>query len=266
MKTYQIMCALLALAWSCCLFAAKRDLSTSLDQPQLNSAWQLFSAAPAQPNMTFPHQACFDKAAQQYNMPLALLLGLARGESDFNEKAVSSANAIGVMQIVWPATANDLGIDNKADLYHPCTNIDAGARYLQRLIKRYDGNIYHALAAYNYGPGRIDKALKRGTLPTGAHWYAHYIFDHTQFVVGTAKRHQRRAYQDTGRLELITFKRPYRARGFIEHLNRSVPDFRFDWFEKPYDRYVVVFHYESDSEKQQGIAALKRQGFNLDEK
>lgn len=88
-------------------------------------------------------------AALEYGLPESLLLAVARGESDCEARARSRANAHGVMQILWPDTAKHLGINRLSDLYEPCTNIDAGARYLKELLARYDGNVHLALAAYN---------------------------------------------------------------------------------------------------------------------
>ncbi len=122
----------------------------------------------------YPHMHCFQEAARQHNLPLPLLLAVAKGESNFNPKAVSHKNAVGVMQILWPETAKHLNIHSKAQLYDPCTNIQAGAKYLAELLQRYKGNLYRTLAAYNYGPGRIDQRAK---IPAGAKGYVNYIYD-----------------------------------------------------------------------------------------
>jgi soluble lytic murein transglycosylase-like protein len=122
------------------------------------------------PSYRFPHATCFKAAAIAHDIPETLLLAVARGESDFNPTARSKANAHGVMQILWPGTANDLGIHRLSELYEPCTNIDAGARYLKGLITRFDGNLHLALAAYNYGPGRIE--ANQSSIPSGANWYS----------------------------------------------------------------------------------------------
>lgn len=94
-------------------------------------------------------------------LPPALVLGLARQESEFNPSAVSSAGAIGLMQL-RPGTARDvaqsLGIEHTTGMLSgdPVHNLRLGSRYLADLIRRYDGNWPRAIAAYNAGFGRVD--------------------------------------------------------------------------------------------------------------
>jgi hypothetical protein len=72
------------------------------------------------------------------------------------------------MQIQWPGTAHHLGINRVAELYNPCLNIDRGSAYLRELLTRYQGDVTRALAAYNYGPGRISQ---NKPIPAGAQRY-----------------------------------------------------------------------------------------------
>jgi len=74
-------------------------------------------------------------------------------ESGGNTKAVSRAGARGLMQLM-PGTAAQLGV---ADSFSPEQNVNGGARYLRELLERYHGDAIKALAAYNAGPGAVDR-------------------------------------------------------------------------------------------------------------
>jgi len=93
-----------------------------------------------------------DAAADKYGLPRVLVRSVMAAESGFQTDAVSSKGAIGLMQLM-PETAQDLG----ADPHDPAQNVDAGVRYLRDLLIKYDGGLWHALAAYNAGPGAVDK-------------------------------------------------------------------------------------------------------------
>lgn len=92
----------------------------------------------------------------KYNVPPDLALAVMKAESNFNPMAKSPKGAIGLMQIM-PKTAASLGVDNENDLYQPEVNIPTGLQYMSNLLKKYGGNEKLALAAYNAGPGAVDR-------------------------------------------------------------------------------------------------------------
>ena len=93
------------------------------------------------------------KAAQKYDLPVKLIKGVIRAESNFEVKAVSHAGAQGLMQLM-PATARELGVKNPFNIEE---NIDGGARYLRKMLDRFGGDLKLALAAYNAGPEAVIK-------------------------------------------------------------------------------------------------------------
>jgi len=242
-------------------------LTADAARTDLDAAWQNYSAnqASLQPAFTFPHSTCFRAASLQYGLPESLLLAVARGESDFEPTARSRANAHGVMQILWPGTARHLGIHRLSDLYDPCTNIDAGARYLQELLGRYDNNLHLALAAYNYGPGRINRNGQN--IPSGAEWYSGYIYRHLNYVVGSGTKSKPVAdtlYSDVGQSTLLTFGEPYRAEAFIERLEKQSPELNLDWFRRGTGEFEVVLTYADREEFDISARYLASAGFRLD--
>ncbi len=230
-------------------------------------AWRTFSTTQTHqpPAYQFPHATCFDMAALQYDLPLTLLLAVARGESDFDETARSRANAHGVMQILWPGTANHLGINRLSELYDPCINIDAGARYLKELVSQYDGNLHLALAAYNYGPGRIP--VSGAGIPDGANWYSGYIYRHLNHVIGSgsaAKPVNGKLYSELGQSTLVSFGEPYRAAAFVAQLESQAPALSLDWFRRGTGEFEVVMTYADRQEFDRSATLLRSAGFRID--
>ncbi len=92
-------------------------------------------------------------AEARFGIPHGLLDALIWIESRYNPKAVSSAGAAGLGQLM-PGTAKDLGVRNRFD---PQSNIQGAASYLRQMLDRF-GMVHLALAAYNAGPGAVGKA------------------------------------------------------------------------------------------------------------
>ncbi len=233
----------------------------------LEAAWQRYISeqAGSEPGLRFPFESCFRLAAREFDLPLTLLLAVARGESDFDTKARSNRDAYGLMQIRWPQTARHLGIRDIRQLYEPCTNVRAGARYLAELMQHYDGNLYLTLAAYNYGPARIPANAAPGDIPDGARWYSDYIYKHLRYVLAgsTIPVEQRGRYEAEGKLEVLVFHRPYRAEAFVTYLETEAPRLRLDWFRDSLGRFRVMLIYRDQAELSEGKRVLRENGIRL---
>lgn len=166
------------------------------------------------------------------------------------------------MQIQWPGTAGDLGFTSKTQLLAPCANIRAGGRYLRMLLDRYQGDIHLALAAYNYGMGRIKQGMRK--LPDGAAWYSGYIYDHLQYVLSRVATAIPQEYTESRKKRIIVFNDPDRAGNFAKLLRMKIPELRFDWFRMGLGRFQVVLRYTKEEELKKGQQLLgMRFGFFL---
>ena len=100
--------------------------------------------------------------AQSQGVQPEWILGVMRRESAFNADAESHVKALGLMQLM-PATARDVGrklgmkVSGKEEILQPETNVQLGSAYLGSMLGRFDGYYAKATAAYNAGPGRINK-------------------------------------------------------------------------------------------------------------
>lgn len=230
-------------------------------------AWRRYLQEDAgrKPALKFPYEHCFRRSASAHDLPLALLLAVARGESDFDPNARSRANAHGLMQILWPTTAHHLGLSRISDLYVPCKNVDAGTRYLKELLGRYQGDLHLALAAYNYGPTRIRPGARH--IPEGAEWYSAYIYRHLDYVlggsVGPKDGKGQDSYGDVRKLEIVVFEQPYRARAFVQAVQAAAPGVRLDWFRAGIAQYRVLLVYTGESDLKRSKRLLAKAGFPI---
>jgi soluble lytic murein transglycosylase-like protein len=110
---------------------------------------------------------CVVRESRRHRMDPALVLAVMHVESRFDTYAVSNKDAMGLMQIL-PSTgawlAPQVGVTwyGPQTLFDPEANVRIGVAYLRQLTDRYDGRIAIALAAYNWGPGAIDRFIARG--------------------------------------------------------------------------------------------------------
>jgi soluble lytic murein transglycosylase-like protein len=118
-------------------------------------------AAPKQPEPSVQAQPpltpreLVTRAAINAGLPPEIVHSVARAESGYNTGAISPKGAIGLMQLM-PGTAAELNVDP----YDPAQNVEAGARYLRGLLLKYENDphqVSKAIAAYNAGPGAVDK-------------------------------------------------------------------------------------------------------------
>ena len=116
------------------------------------------------------------KAANRYQVDLALIKAIIMAESNYNPKAVSKRGAKGLMQLM-PKTAEALGVGDSFDPEH---NINAGVRHFKNLLDQFDGDVKLALAAYNAGSRKVRKY--RGVPPFRAtRRYIKKVFEYHQY-------------------------------------------------------------------------------------
>jgi soluble lytic murein transglycosylase-like protein len=120
-------------------------------KPAASPTPAVIAAAPAQGASVDP-KALVDAAARKTAIPQKLLHSVVAAESAYRADAVSPKGAIGLMQLM-PATAAQYG----ADPMDPAQNVEAGTAYLRDLLLKYNGDVASALAAYNAGPGAVDR-------------------------------------------------------------------------------------------------------------
>ncbi|MBC1423964.1 lytic transglycosylase domain-containing protein [Listeria seeligeri] len=108
--------------------------------------WNNYQIKPISAENEGKYSELIKTAAAKYDVPEALIKRVIQVESNFNPSVVSSAGATGLMQLMYGSNRTD-----------PATNIDSGTKQLAGYIKKYDGDLKLALAAYNAGPGNVSK-------------------------------------------------------------------------------------------------------------
>lgn len=111
------------------------------------------TGGPAQPRRVSEYDDAIAEHSAAHGVRAELVRAVIQQESNFNPRARSSKGAMGLMQLM-PATAAELGVLNPFNAWE---NIRGGIKYLRRLLTRYDNNEALALAAYNAGPGAVDR-------------------------------------------------------------------------------------------------------------
>lgn len=138
-----------------------QEAEKTATQPVITKA-EIKPTTPAAPRGNFyervqqrlaPYIEDISSAAQKYQLPATLIQGVITAESAGRSDAQSPAGAKGLMQLM-DGTAADLGV---TDAFDPQQNIHGGARYLRQMLDRFDGDRELALAAYNAGPGAVQK-------------------------------------------------------------------------------------------------------------
>lgn len=187
-----------------------------------NEAWdaKFELRRPELMNFVWPseYREMFEASAKAKNLDPWLTRSLAKQESGYNRKAVSTSNALGLMQMI-PPTAREIADDLKLgklnlpdDMFEPDRNVKMGTHYVAKMLNQFKGHVPLALAAYNAGPTRVDRWVKsrpslqgleasRSSAPEFELWIDEFPFNETSFYVKAILRNQM-IYQlnETGRL------------------------------------------------------------------
>jgi len=141
--------------------AANKDNNLSLYMNSLlannslssNALTEIYDNSIALTGSAKQYEDIIRQASETYNVPAKLISSVIQHESNFNSSAVSHVGASGLMQLM-PSTATWLGVKN---VFDPTENIMGGTKYLRQMLDKHDQNLELALAAYNAGPGNVQK-------------------------------------------------------------------------------------------------------------
>lgn len=134
----------------------KAEKNKSAQAPLSAAAMPIPSTPAAKPRPTTPQEIdqIVQTTAEKHRVDPRLVRAVIATESNWDATAVSRKGAQGLMQLN-PQTAQTLGV---ADAFDPAQNVDGGVRYLGMMLDRYNGDMHKALAAYNAGPGAVDRS------------------------------------------------------------------------------------------------------------
>lgn len=209
--------ALRARIWAA---AFQYPLATKL----VNEAWDANSSFRQAPylDVAFPREftRVIEAQAKTRKLEPALIMSLIKQESAYNIRAVSTSNALGLMQII-PPTAREIAQDLKMgdlalpeDMFIPAQNIRMGTYYLSKVVRMVQGHVPLGLASYNAGPHRVKRWMKsrpslnglaalRSSDPDDELWFDEIPWDETSFYVKAILRNLL-LYRvlDKGRIEI----------------------------------------------------------------
>ena len=109
-----------------------------------------------------------------YQVDPCLIVSIIKHESNYNPRAASVKGAEGLMQLM-PQTASLMGVENS---FNPKQNIYGGTRYLRDMLRRFHGDVYAALLAYNAGPTRVEAR----NIPSESHRYAASVLNYYKLL------------------------------------------------------------------------------------
>lgn len=141
------------------------------------------------------HRARFyrliDDTAREYRVDPALIRAVVKAESDYDPGAVSSAGALGLMQLM-PGTAEDLEVRNP---FNPEENVRGGVQHLRYLLDRFQGNTILAVAAYHAGEQNVDRHGGVPPIEATQHYVKRVMAYHKQYQTSMPKKPQKAVYK-----------------------------------------------------------------------
>lgn len=188
----------------------------------------------------------FKEASETYGVSIDLLKAIAKAESNFDPTATSHCGAQGVMQLM-PATAKSLGV---TDAYDPYQNIMGGAKYISQMLKKYDGNIPLALAAYNAGPGNV---AKYGGIPPFEETQ-NYVVKVTRYMNEGVNAPEQSFFVSSGLQKNVSDATPFTSIPATDTYYETILDEIFS-----YDDYLKFLEMYLEAENAQQLQEKKKQ-------